>query len=159
MEKQVDPLGDPYEDYPEDADGEPSNTELLKISTASKDFGNQAFKNGDFPTARTKYQKGLRYIYELDEVNAGESPTFRAEQELTTFALYHNMALASLKVHDYKAAIKAATGAINVEGITADRKAKAFYRRGLAHARESEDDALADLQAALLLAPEAAGGT
>ena len=42
-EKQVDATGDPYEDYPEDQGDEIPGSELLKISLASKDFGNKAF--------------------------------------------------------------------------------------------------------------------
>ena len=153
-EKAVDSTGDPYEDYPEDQGEEIPGTDILKIATALKDIGTKAFKSGDNRLALAKYQKASRYLNEYPEPNEGDPATLGADLKSLKFALYNNAALMQTKLSDWEGAIKSATNAIEVEGTTDDQKAKAYYRRGLARAaRKSEDDAIADLEAAQKLAP------
>ncbi|KIW08816.1 uncharacterized protein PV09_00747 [Verruconis gallopava] len=153
-EKKPDPLGDQYEDYPEDQGEDIPGPEILKIATTLKDMGSQAFKNGDYRLALAKYQKGVRYLNEYPEANDDDPPTLNADLKSTKFALYNNSALMQIKLSEWEGAIKSATNAIDIPGVSDDQKAKAYYRRGLARAaRKNEDEAIADLEAALKLAP------
>ena len=73
-QRAPDETGDPYEDFPEDAktgDKEFTASETIKIVTEVKEFGNAAFKAGNFSLGLEKYQKGLRYLNE--DSNAQEA--------------------------------------------------------------------------------------
>jgi len=75
--------------------------------------------------------------------------------KLLRAALNSNAALMNIKLGAWDDAVRAATGALEVEGVPDKDRAKALFRRGLAHNQaKDEDGALADLQAALKLAPE-----
>lgn len=154
--KAPDALGDKYEDYPEDeAEAEQlSAQKVLTIATDCKDFGNKAFKAGDFNTALDKYRKGLRYLNEEPKTD-DEPPETPAKLRALRAALNSNAALMSIKLGAWDDAIHAATAAIDVEGVPDKDRAKALYRRGLARVRARDEDAArADLEAALKLAPE-----
>jgi peptidyl-prolyl isomerase D len=157
-EKTVDATGDGYEDYPEDQGEEIPGPEILKIATALKDLGSKAFKSGDSRLACNKYEKGIRYLNEYPEANENDPPTLDADLKATRFALSNNAALMKIKLGEWEDAVKFATIAVEVPGVSDDQKAKAYYRRGLARAaRKNEEEALADLEAALKLAPNDAG--
>jgi peptidyl-prolyl isomerase D len=153
-QKQADPTGDQYEDYPEDQGEDLSGTEILKIATTLKDLGSTAFKKGDLSLALAKYQKGIRYLNEYPEPNEGDPATLGTDLTTTKFQLYSNSALMQNKLKDYEGAIKSATSALALDGIADDQKAKVFYRRGTARAaRKNEDGAIEDFEAAQKLAP------
>jgi peptidyl-prolyl isomerase D len=155
-EKVRDATGDPYEDYPEDQGEDIPGPEILKIASALKEFGTKAFKSGDNRVALAKYQKAIRYLNEYPEANEGDPETLGADLKSTKFALYSNSALMQIKLSDWQGADKSATSALELkaEKVTDDQKAKAYYRRGLARAaKKNEDDAIADYEAALKLAP------
>jgi peptidyl-prolyl isomerase D len=154
-QKVADSTGDPYEDYPEDQAGgrEATATQILKIATDLKGFGNAAFKAGNLDLGLEKYQKGLRYM--------NEDPSFDGEPDETKTALAalrvtlnSNSALLSNKLKAYDDALRFATSALGVVGIADAEKAKALYRRAIAEvALKDEDSALKDLQEAIKLAP------
>jgi len=157
-EKISDATGDPYEDFPEDqkasSDDEWKGEEILEIATKLKDMGNDAFKKGDLKLGITKYSKGIRYLHEypapLDDDPADLWPKLQALK----ISLYSNSALLQNKTGAYSDAAESATKALDIEGITDKDKAKALFRRAQAKAgKKNEDEALADLNAALKLAP------
>jgi peptidyl-prolyl isomerase D len=151
--KVADATGDPYEDFPEDQNAELSATEIVKIAAELKDFGNSAFKAGDLQLGLDKYQKGLRYLGEEPELDK-ESPEIAKQFHNLRFTLYSNSALLNNKLKVYDEALKTASLALQVPGTTPAEKAKAHYRRALAHAGlKDEESAKKDLEEASKLAP------
>jgi peptidyl-prolyl isomerase D len=152
LKKVVDPTGDPYEDFPDDQ-GDLQGTEYARIAEELKGTGNTAFKKGQFGTALTKYEKGLRYAREYMETNENDPPELGQQLADLRFSLNNNSALMSIKLDDHQGAIKFATDALTVKGASDENKAKAYYRRALAKtAKKDEDGALEDLEAAEKLA-------
>lgn len=148
-----DAYGDKYEDFPEDETEQLTAKKVLSIATDCKDYGNAAFKAGDFNAALDKYQKGLRYLNEEPETEGEPAETTAALSALRV-TLNSNSALMNIKLSAWADAVRAASGALAVEGIADKDKAKALYRRGLARARsKDEEEAYADLGEALKLAP------
>lgn len=160
--KGPDALGDSYEDYPEDCATPPEAKEILAIATACKDFGNRAFKAGDYAVGIEKYQKGLRYLNEEPELDALPEPErapFQAQLDALRFSLNNNTALLNIKLEAWDEALRAADSAVaaaekkSASVKDADR-AKALYRRGIAYLRlKDEEKALVDLIAANKLVP------
>lgn len=154
--KAPDALGDAYEDYPEDeADGdkELSAERVLKIATDCKDFGNKAFKAGEFERALDKYSKGLRYLNEDPDLDAAPEGT-KAKMDAVRFTLNSNSALMNIKLQHWGDARAAACNALEVAGITDAERAKALYRRALTSIQmKDEDEALNDLEEANKLVP------
>ncbi|KAL1868122.1 cytochrome P450 monooxygenase 41 [Diaporthe australafricana] len=166
-----DPLGDPYEDFPEDElakqkgkDGEGKDAEelsaqkVLQIATECKEFGNKAFKAGDVATALDKYEKGLRYLNEDPDLDsksdAAASADLKAKLDAVRFTLNSNAALMNIKLSNWDSAASLASSALAIGGLKDAEKAKALFRRGLAHVRlRDEDSAVADLTAANQLVP------
>jgi len=155
--KQVDQTGDPYEDYPEDqkkGDEELSSSEILKIATELKGYGNTAFKNQDMTLAVDKYQKGLRYLRELPESQESDSPELSKNVNQLKVTLHSNSALCSIRKQDFAAAATSATSALEVPQINDTEKGKALYRRALAKGGlRDEEDAMHDLGQALVYVP------
>ena len=154
--KAADPLGDTYEDFPEDetANDQPLDAaRILQIALDCKEFGNKAFKNGDVLTGLEKYQKGLRYLNEdpdLSEV----SEDVKTKLEALRFTLNCNSALLNLKLEAWEDAERSAAAALAVSGISDAEKGKALYRRGLALIKlKDEDEAVKALQEARKLVP------
>ena len=155
--KTADAYGDEYEDFPEDqvtGDEVLSASQILKIATDCKEFGNRAFKAKDLSVALDKYQKGLRYLNEdpdLDNEPADTKPRLDALR----VSLNSNAALMSLKLGAWDDTVRSADSALAVAGISDKDKAKALYRRGFAQVRlKDEDAALESLEQAQKLAPE-----
>lgn len=161
-----DALGDPYEDFPEDeadslklkgeGDGELSSAKILQIATDCKDFGNKAFKAGDFAAALEKYEKGLRYLNE--DVNADEeaenAKELKEKSDAVRFSLNNNGALMSIKLGNWDEAQRLASAALQIKGVKDADKAKAYYRLGFALVRlKEEDGAVQALTEASKLAP------
>jgi peptidyl-prolyl isomerase D len=156
--KTVDPLGDSYEEYPDDEAEEISAAEGLKIATSLKEMGNKAFQAKNFATALEKYQKGVRYIDGSADPTDSDPATLGQELGSLKFTLYNNAALMQIKINDNVGAIKSTTAALDVQGATPEQKAKAYYRRALARGAKKEDEeAVEDLEEALKLAPNDVG--
>jgi len=151
--KAPDSTGDPYEDFPEDQDGDFSAKDILKIAGELKEFGNTAFKAGKLSLGLDKYQKGLRYLNEDPDIKDEPQETKKSLSSLR-FTLNSNSALLNIKLTSFDEALKSASYALDVEGITNAEKAKALYRRALAKvALKDEDAALKDLEGANTLVP------
>jgi peptidyl-prolyl isomerase D len=151
--KQPDAMGDPHEDYPEDCNGELDAKAVLKVAGDCKEYGNKAFKAGNLSIALEKYEKGLRYLNEDPDLD-NEPASTKQSLDALRFSLNNNSALISVKLESWDDAIRHATSALNVSGASDADRAKAFYRRGLAHVRgKDEETALKDLEEAGRLAP------
>ncbi|KAH8159753.1 hypothetical protein CIB48_g8497 [Xylaria polymorpha] len=136
--KTADPLGDAYEDFPEDETaGAPLDaTKILQIASDCKEFGNKAFKAGDVLT-------GLE-----------NSDDTKAKFTALRFTLNCNSALLNLKLEAWEDAERSAASALAVPGISDAEKGKALYRRGLALIKlKDEEEALKALQEAWKLLP------
>jgi peptidyl-prolyl isomerase D len=153
-QRAPDETGDPYEDFPEDAktgDKEFTASEIIKIVTEVKEFGNAAFKAGNLSLGLEKYQKGLRY---LNEDLSSESEETKKTLNSLRFTLNSNSALLSNKLKFYDEAVRSATFALEVPGISDTDKGKALYRRAVAEVGlKDEDSALRDLEEASKLVP------
>lgn len=119
-----------------------------------KDYGNKAFKAGDLDLAIEKYQKGLLYLKKYPQPLDEDPPELAQQLKTIRFSLHSNSALLQNKVKAFEDALDSATRAIEIEGIAAVDKAKAYYRRALAKVSLKDDDqAIVDLEEALKLAP------
>jgi len=154
-EKNVDPTGDAYEDWPEDQGEDIPAAEVAKIAADLKDIGNKAFKGGDFALALKKYQKGIRYLQESPDVDEEGDKETAKQLATLKYTLHNNSALMQIKLQDWNGAVKSGTSALAVPGITDEQKGKAYFRRGQAKAgKKSEDEALEDMVAANKLLPD-----
>lgn len=154
--KAPDSTGDPYEDFPEDQGKDLKGADYVKIATDLKDFGNKAFKAGDFETGIEKYQKGLRYLNEYNSYSEDDAE-LKSNVEALRFTLNNNSAMLANKAKRYQDAQKWATSAIDSPSKTAKDtdKAKAYFRRGQARVGLKDfDDAVKDYESALKLAPQ-----
>lgn len=152
--KMPDSTGDPYEDFPEDQTSTPSATEIVKIATDLKEFGNSAFKAGKLSLGLDKYQKGLRYLNEEPSLD-NEPLETKQKLESLRFTLNSNSALLANKLRDYTEAQRHASAALDVASISEADKAKALFRRGVARiGLKNDDEALLDLEEAKKLAPK-----
>jgi len=130
-----------------------SAQEIVKIATALKGYGNDAFKKGDLSLGLDKYQKGLRYLNEDPEMK-DEPPETKKAMDALRFTLNSNSALLSNKLKSYDDALRSASTALDVTGVSGADKAKALYRRAVAEVGlKDEDAALKDLEEALKLVP------
>lgn len=154
--RAADPYGDKYEDFPEDeSDQQPlSAQKCIQVASDCKDYGNKAFKAGDISAALEKYQKGLRYLNEDPELENEPADT-KAKMDALRAALNSNAALMNIKLEAWDDAVRCATNAIDVGGLSDKDKAKALYRRGVAYVKlKDEELAIKDLEEAKKLAPE-----
>ena len=153
-EKVPDSTGDAYEDFPEDQGEDLKGPEIFKIASDCKDFGNKAFKSGDINLGLDKYQKGLRYLNEHTETTDQDPPDLSGKMTSLRFSLHSNSALLEIKLEAFNDAHKSATKAIELSGMPAADRAKAYYRRGLAsEGLKDEDQAIKDYEEASKLAP------
>lgn len=156
--KAPDATGDPYEDFPDDHQGEELNAPVcFKIATELKNFGNAAFKSGDAELGLDKYQKGLRYLHEFPEPEENDPKELEPHMKSLRFTLHSNSALLANKLGQFKNGKTWASYALDVAAAAgakdADR-AKVYYRRAVAHSGlKEEDEALKDLEKASSLAP------
>ncbi|KAI1826100.1 cyclophilin-like domain-containing protein [Xylaria intraflava] len=153
--KAADPLGDKYEDFPEDqADSTPLDAlKVLQIASDCKEFGNKAFKASDILTGLEKYQKGLRYLNEEPDLSDAAADT-KTKLSALRFTLNCNSALLNLKLEAWEDAERNASSALAVSGLSDAEKGKALYRRGLALIKlKDEDEAVKALQEARQLVP------
>jgi peptidyl-prolyl isomerase D len=152
-QKAPDSTGDPYEDFPEDQPSTPTAKEIIKIAADLKEFGNKAFKAQNLSLGLDKYQKGLRYLNE-DPNLENEPPETKKELDALRFTLNSNSALLANKLKAFDDALRYASAALDVAGLTDAEKAKALFRRGQAEVGlKDEDAALKDLEEANKLVP------
>lgn len=125
---------------------------VFKAVSAIKEIGTKQFKAGNNLKALEKYRKGCNYLEDYFPENL-------SDDNLKTFvdlkvSLYLNVALTSIKLGVGDTAIKAASGALETEGLGPREKAKAYYRRGNGYLLvRNEEDAIADLEKAKSFAP------
>ncbi|KAF8581127.1 hypothetical protein K439DRAFT_1662453 [Ramaria rubella] len=142
--------GDKYEDYPEDDDADVQNPDIaLSIAKEIRELGNKLFKEGNARDALAKYQKSIRYL-DVHPVLPEDSPASLQESYKALLApLLLNTALAALKVPsstNYMLAVSSTTRALDRLQLSDADKAKALYRRAVAHGGlKSDDEAQADL--------------
>jgi peptidyl-prolyl isomerase D len=159
-----DATGDPYEDFPEDHQGEELTAPLaFKIASDLKGFGNAAFKSGNLELGLEKYQKGLRWLNEFPEPGENDSKELGEQMTALRFTLHSNSSLLANKLGQFLNAKTWAGYALKVadtaNGKDSD-KAKVYYRRALAYVGlKEEDNALKDLVEASKLAPTDVGIT
>ncbi|RAL06117.1 peptidyl-prolyl cis-trans isomerase D [Aspergillus ibericus CBS 121593] len=164
-DKQIpDATGDPYEDFPDDHQGEELSAPVcFKIASELKNFGNTAFKSGNHALGLDKYQKGLRYLNEFPEPDEQDPKDLDPQMKALRFTLHSNSSLLANKLAQFKNAQTWATYALEVAAAANAKdadKAKAYYRRAVAYSGlKEEDEALNDLQEASKLAPGDAGIT
>ena len=144
--------GDPYEDFPDDFDGDRSGQNMFKIASELKVLGNTYFKNGDLEKGLEKYAKALRYLL---DISPDDAHTLKGELRPLRVSLHLNSALLHLKLKHFKECITSATSALDSPSLKETDEAKAYYRRGSAKASLKDDEgALSDLQEAAKLVPE-----
>ena len=149
-----DSTGDPYEDFPEDQGEELKGSEILKIASDCKEFGNKAFKSNDLNLGLDKYQKGLRYLNEHPEATDQDPPDLSGKMTSLRFSLHSNSALLQIKLKAFDDAHKSASKALELSKIPEADRAKAYYRKGLAsEGLKNEDQASKDYEEASKLAP------
>ncbi|KAJ5115085.1 hypothetical protein NUU61_000844 [Penicillium alfredii] len=159
-----DATGDPYEDFPEDHQGDELSAPVcFKIASDLKGFGNSAFKGGDLKLGLEKYQKGLRYLNEFPDPGDNDPKELGDQIKGVRFALHSNSSLLANKLGQFSNAQSWASyalqGAEAAKAKDAD-KAKALYRRAVAYkGLKEEDEALKDLEEASKLAPSDVGIT
>jgi peptidyl-prolyl isomerase D len=152
-QKAPDSTGDPYEDFPEDQTTTPTASEIVKIVTDIKGFGNTAFKAGELSLGLDKYQKAIRYLNEDPSLD-NEPPETKKQLDALRFTLNSNSALLANKLKDFNDGLRSASAALDVADITNTEKAKALYRRAIAEVGlKDEDAALKDLEEANKLVP------
>lgn len=170
--KKQDTTGDKYQDYPEDEPGHDEFTyeQVTKIAEEIKDFGNVAFKAGNFDLAIDKYQKAFRYLSEYPEANETDQDGEKLNEKAAKirFAVHCNTALQYIKLNNHKQAVKSADKAIELMkgkrgwdplkgsgAISPKELARAYYRRGLANKALKDDEAaIADFAEAVKLQPD-----
>jgi peptidyl-prolyl isomerase D len=152
-QKTPDSTGDPYEDFPEDQATTPSVSEIVKIATDLKGYGNKAFKENNLSLGLDKYQKGLRYLNEDLSLDNEPAETKKVLDALR-FTLNSNSALLANKLKDFNEGLRCASNALDVPDISDADKAKALYRRAIAEVGlKDEEAALKDLEEANKLVP------
>lgn len=156
--RKQDATGDPYEDFPEDHQGEELTAPLaFKIASDLKAFGNTAFKSGDLNLGLEKYQKGLRYLNEFPEPGENDPQDLGDRMKSLRFTLHSNSSLLANKLAQFRDGKTWAGYALQVADAakaTNPDRAKAYYRRAqAAKGLKEEDEALNDLQEALKLVP------
>lgn len=156
--------GDVYEDYPDDqdpiAEGDPRERPevALKVARDVREVGNKLFKEAKAEEALGKYQKSIRYL-DLHPVLPDDAPPeLRDSYDALLAPLLLNSALAALRAGgsaNAHIAIKSTTRALERLELNAADKAKAHYRRALAHEVLKEDETA---EAELIKASELVSG-
>ncbi|PPQ95078.1 hypothetical protein CVT25_002601 [Psilocybe cyanescens] len=153
--------GDPYEDYPVDEDKDTEDPKVvLEIARVVREVGNKLFKEGKTEEALQKYQKSLRYLDLHPVMPEGSPPELKDSFDTLLAPLLLNSALAAIRTQPQSSAnaliaISSATRALDTLTLNNADKAKALYRRALAHIYLKDDEkAEKDLVEASQLVPE-----
>jgi peptidyl-prolyl isomerase D len=97
-------------------------------------------------------------VAEYPVENEGDNPETIQSLKALRISLHLNSALVQVKANRNADAIKSASNALDIDGLTDSDKAKAYYRRGQAYNKSKEEDlAIEDLKHALELSPKDAG--
>jgi len=152
---------DPYEDHPVDDDRDTENPEVaLQIAKEVREYGNQLFKEGKAEEALQKYQKSIRYLDVHPVLPETSPPELENSFKALLAPLLLNSALAAIRAQPQSSgnamiAVTNATRALNNLELNNADKAKALYRRALAHVyMKNEEQAEKDLVEASHLVPE-----
>jgi len=153
--------GDTYEDYPDDEDKDVQNPQVaLDIAKSIREVANKLFKEGQVGTALEKYQKSIRYLDVHPILPENSPPELQDSYNALLSPLLLNSALAAIRVQpassdNAKIGLKCATRALTQLELNNADKAKAFYRRAIAHGILKEDgEAERDLVDASKLMPD-----
>jgi len=153
--------GDNFEDFPDDEDKDVQNPEVaLDIAKTIREIGNKLFKEGQVDSALNKYQKSIRYL-DVHPVLPDDSPPELEESYKALLSpLLLNSALAAIRAQPTssdkaRTGLKCATRALTTLQLNNADKAKALYRRAVAHGILKEDEeAERDLVEASQLVPD-----
>ncbi|KAJ7337595.1 peptidyl-prolyl cis-trans isomerase [Mycena albidolilacea] len=150
--------GDGHEDFPEDDDADTQDPAVaLRIATELRELATKFYKEGKPELALAKYQKSIRYL-DAATIPEEESADAQTASDALLAPLLLNSALVAVRLQppssdNASTAVKAATRALTLKLSPAD-KAKALYRRALAHTILRDSDAAEkDLVQALENAP------
>ena len=130
--------------------------EALASATRTREQGNQHFRDGKLPAAKTKYEAALRQLKRLmTECETDGEDSVDTSLVLKPLALcLINLAAVAQREGESTRSIAFCSDAIEADATCA----KAYYRRGMAYmARESWDEARADFVAMAEQDPELAG--
>ncbi|KAF9045407.1 peptidyl-prolyl cis-trans isomerase [Panaeolus papilionaceus] len=152
---------DPYEDYPIDEDRDTENPEVaLQIAKVVREVGNRLYKEGKVDEALQKYRKSIRYLDVHPVLPDDAPPELRDSWNALLAPLLLNSALAAIRIQPQSSgnasvAVTNTTRALNKLELNDADKAKALYRRAMAHLyMKDEDTAEADLIEASRLVPQ-----
>ncbi|KAJ7766335.1 peptidyl-prolyl cis-trans isomerase [Mycena maculata] len=152
--------GDGHEDYPEDDDADVQDPAVaLRIATELRALATNLYKEGKLALALEKYQKSIRYL-DVHTLLPEDAKEVQASYDALLAPLLLNSALVAVRVQppsatNAKVAVQCATRAFNTLQLSSAEKAKALYRRALAHSiLKDEDEAEKDLVAALAIVPD-----
>ena len=107
-----------------------------------------------------KYQKGLRYVHEHPEPIEGDPEDLGVKLNQLKVSMLLNSAQCYNQMNHYDQTLNSATSALEVEGITAAEKGKAYYRRAIAKGgSKDEESAMKDLELCLKSVPGDANAT
>ncbi|EIM87190.1 uncharacterized protein STEHIDRAFT_78051 [Stereum hirsutum FP-91666 SS1] len=144
-------LTDPYEDYPDDQEIPNPNDPptALQIASTLRELGNKLYKSNPPKPAESleKWKKAIRYLdvhpVLPDNIQGEERKELEEKWKGLLVPLLLNVALVALKADEGRVgaeeALKATTRVLGMQISDADR-AKALYRKGLAHIAIKEDD-------------------
>lgn len=144
--------GDVYPNFPEDAlDLNVKDKELfVRVISAIKDAGNDAFKSGDFEGAKKKYLKAIRYSdFSVTRANH----TREEEHELKRSCLipvHSNLSQTLIRLRDFDEAIRHSDRVISLEV----GNIKAYFRKGVSlKEKKLYEDAVETLERGLKMEP------
>ncbi|CCG83065.1 putative Peptidyl-prolyl cis-trans isomerase Cpr7 [Taphrina deformans PYCC 5710] len=146
--------GDPFEDHPEDHDGDKSSEAMFKIASDVKALGNQYFKSGNLEKALEKYAKALRYLL---DISPDDAHIVKDQIRPLRTSLNLNSALLNLKLKHWRDAVRFATNVLDSPApqLTDADRAKAYFRRAAGKSGTKDDEgALQDLKEAAKLMPD-----
>ncbi|KAF8189186.1 peptidyl-prolyl cis-trans isomerase [Mycena galopus ATCC 62051] len=151
--------GDGHEDFPEDDDADVEDPAVvLRIATELRELATKLYKEGNAELALEKYQKSIRY---LDKPSVPEeSADVQASFDALLAPLLLNSALVAVRLQppstaNASIAVKCASRALTTLTLSPADKAKALYRRALAHLILKDEEASEkDLQDALAIVPD-----
>jgi len=147
--------GDIYEEYPDDDKTieEDSTESAFTAVERIKESGTILFKRGDKKQAHLKWRKCLRYIVEFDPDQDQNPEYFKKFRELKK-KVYLNLSLVTLQLKQFGDTIKYCTFLLELEDVSDQERAKAYFRRGLAYFESHKlESSLVDLREAQNLVP------
>ncbi|CCC70447.1 hypothetical protein NCAS_0E03770 [Naumovozyma castellii] len=148
-ETPMDEFGDNYED-PLKLDTRINIDDFTSVMTALqfvKNIGTEQFKKQNFKVALSKYQKCDKFLKEYLPTDLPKEQTDQVNNMKVSIPL--NIAICALKLKEYQIAMTAASEVLYAEAADDKAKAKALYRRGLAHYYVNDTDmAMTDLELA-----------